>query len=165
MAVHLRVVAIGLSLGLGGCFGIGQSREPHTLAPAWAAYPSAVDAAYPNAVDSAPDKLPESTCKTLLTSRNSVDPLCVLSNSSISYRKPQNIREPRQRFASISPAAAVPTLGSAALPLALENAPSILAKVAVMQEIHKRNSAKAREKERADEKQIKRITASICSGC
>ncbi len=52
-----------------------------------------------------------------------------------------------------------------ALPIALTDGPGVLARVAAVQAIHQRNTELARQREQQNEKRVRRITSSICSGC
>ncbi|SFU49522.1 hypothetical protein SAMN02799631_00942 [Methylobacterium sp. 174MFSha1.1] len=157
MTIYAKMVSVGLTIGLGGCLGLGQHAAPLSVAPA--------AVAYEDTFDPEPDPIPQATT----AKQRFVEPSRVLAGTGIATPRPEATRTPRQKLAAIAPEGsahiAVPAALPMALPTALAEGPSVLARVAAVQAIHQRNTEQARQRDQQNEKRVRRITSSICSGC
>jgi hypothetical protein len=148
-----RVATLGMALGLGGCLGMSQPPEPQALALSSAVALSTLDPE--------PVLLPGTPTRSFQPVRGAVEPLQTLENSGARVRKPERVRAARLAHAST----ASNSTNYAAWPTALDDVPGILAKVAAAQAVHQRNTDEARQRDQENERRVRRITGSICSGC
>ncbi len=90
MTIYVRLVSVGLTIGLGGCLNLGQPTPPQGVA--------AAAVAYDDAFEPEPDPIPQAAS----SQHQFVEPSRVLAGTGVKAPKPKATRAPRQRLAAIA---------------------------------------------------------------